>query len=47
MDDALDRCSTSGAFHWLLLLYTGMSWACDAMEVRGRPHLWLLEGCCC
>lgn len=39
MDDALDRCGTSGAFHWLLLLYTGMSWACDAMEVMILSYL--------
>jgi hypothetical protein len=38
VDDALDKCAASGAFHWLLLLYTGMSWACDAMEVRGWLH---------
>jgi hypothetical protein len=38
VDDALDRCAASGAFHWLLLLYTGMSWACDAMEVRKWLH---------
>jgi hypothetical protein len=42
VDDALDRCAATGAFHWLLLLYTGMSWACDAMEVGNElfaPHL--------
>ncbi|KAF6265574.1 major facilitator superfamily domain-containing protein [Scenedesmus sp. NREL 46B-D3] len=39
IDDALDRCAATGAFHWLLLFYTGMSWACDAMEVMILSYL--------
>lgn len=29
VDDALDRCGTGDPFHWLLLLYCGLSWMCD------------------
>jgi hypothetical protein len=47
VDDALDRCAATGAFHWLLLLYTGMSWACDAMEVSNELFaLYFLMLCC-
>jgi hypothetical protein len=29
VDDALNRCGTWDAFHWLMLFYCGLSWMCD------------------
>lgn len=37
MDDALNKCGTWDAFHWLMLFYCGMSWMCDVSS-------WGVEG---
>lgn len=29
VDDALNKCGTWDAFHWLMLFYCGLSWMCD------------------
>lgn len=29
VDDALNKCGTWDAFHWLMLVYCGLSWMCD------------------
>lgn len=32
VDDALNRCGTWDAFHWLMLFYCGLSWMCDVSQ---------------
>lgn len=32
VDDVLDRCGVGGAHHWLLLVYTGVSWGSFAIQ---------------
>lgn len=39
VDDALNNCRTWDPFHWLMLVYCGLSWMCDVSTGSGQAGI--------